>query len=116
MHNPYHDKVLNLFVSNFSYFSDSFDFDEVTSFHRNVCVEGGEIDVIVNGLIGGEKKSALVEVKVHGGASYKFRSKQFHYYRMFDSDASVYLLCGDVDGSLDVEDFHLKRYWPLCFD
>jgi len=28
----------------------------------------------------------------------------------------VYLLCGDVDGSLDVEDFHLKRYWPLCFD
>jgi hypothetical protein len=116
LHNPYHDQVLNLFIFNFSFFQDSFGFDNVRSFHRNVHVEGGEIDVIVNGLISGVNAMALVEVKAHSGVCYKFRSKQFHYYRKFDSNASVYLLCGSESGSLRVEDFNLKRYWPLCFD
>ena len=69
----------------------------------------GEIDI----LLYGENKKALVEVKSHSGLIRKFTSKQIEVYRNYDPEASIFLLLGSPDKSLDPKDFYLKRYWPL---
>ncbi|MDH3352895.1 MAG: hypothetical protein OEL87_00420 [Nanoarchaeota archaeon] len=109
MRNSYHDQVLEKFCSEIQYFTGILGFAPLRIGKNMQLGSAGEIDV----LLYGEDQRALVEVKSHGGLIRKFTEKQFHIYHDYDPKAAIYLLLGNSEKSLEPEDFHFKRYWPL---
>ncbi|MBT3836351.1 hypothetical protein HOD05_05600 [Candidatus Woesearchaeota archaeon] len=102
----YHDRVVGIFCDNLDYFKEQIGFP-VKKTKTGIYFPKGEIDILLEGF---EREQALIEVKSHHGLMGKFLTKQFQAYRGYNPNASIYLLCGTNDLSLNVEDFTLRRY------
>ena len=110
MDKNYHDKIIDLFCNNISYFEKQFDFSIKNTFTKVYFHPYTEIDIIVEGMA---DEQALIEVKSNGGLINKFTGDQFKNYRKYDSNASVYLLLGTKDKSLEISDLKIIQFHPL---
>jgi hypothetical protein len=108
MKDSYHDKLIQAFCSDLDYITEKIGFtpNEILT---NIYFKNGEIDIFLsNGL-----EKALIEVKESNNKISKFTQKQYKKYREYDKNASVYLVIGTKDQSLEKRDLFIKRYWPI---
>ena len=105
----YHNQVLETFCEKIENFTSVLGFSPVRIRRNMQLGSKGEIDI----LLYGEDQRSLVEVKSHAGLVNKFKEKQLDVYKEYDSRASIFLLLGDPNKSLNPSKFHLKQYWPL---
>lgn len=112
MNNLYHNELIKTFCNNLDYFQNYFSF-EIKSYKINVFYHPKtEIDIILQGK---NKKNqiALIEVKSNFNGQGKFLQNQFSNYRKYNKNASIYLLVGNKEESLNLEDLTLQKYHPL---
>lgn len=110
MNENYHNQIIDLFCKNIDYFKNNFDFPIKEIYTKIYFHPYTEIDIVIEGL---EGERALLEVKSNSGLMSKFTGKQFQNYRKYDPNASVYLLMGTKDQSIDINDFKLIQFYPL---
>ncbi len=106
--NNYHAQLIVLFGENLSYFIENLGFQPVRV-ETNRSIGGTDVDIVVEGE---EGRRALVEVKSHQGLVGKFERKQLPKYRAYDPEASIHVLVGSYDKSLELPKVTLKQYWP----
>ncbi|MGM5482971.1 MAG: hypothetical protein ACQESF_05895 [Nanobdellota archaeon] len=102
----YHQQLIEKFSQNLGYFGLEF---EPVKINKNLVWERGEIDIEVIGKL----EKTLVEVKSNPKQLDKFTKKQYCLYRQYDPEANIYLLMGNREYSLQINDLFFKRFWPI---
>jgi len=103
----YHNQIIQTFKDNLGYFEPVLGFPIKQTQSGIYFHPFGEIDLIVDGFT---NERCLIEVKSNNGATGKFLHKQFKVYRKFDPNASIYLLLGTTNCSLNLEELTLIRH------